>query len=106
MSVTFGLATAAQAGFINNKSTWDSLSWEVKQGYAMGKFDDLVMGSYNDGAREKRRKEAFRECAYRIKLTAQDMVEIINTEYKDLASWQFPPLLMKGLCTVCSPACD
>ena len=106
LSFTLGLTTVAQAGFVNNKSTWDSMSLEVKYGYVMGMYDDLVAGYYNDGAREKNRKKGFRECATRLNLSAIDMVEIIDTEYKDLASWQYPPLLMKGLCTVCRPACD
>ena len=82
------------------------MSMEAKFGYAMGMYDDLVQVKYNDGPREKNRKEGFSECATRLNLSPIDMVEIIDTEYKDLASWQYPPLLMKGLCTVCSPACD
>ena len=73
LSFTLGLTTAAQSGFVNNKSTWDSLSWEVKQGYAMGQFDEIVMVLTSDGAKETKRKDGLNECAIRIKLTAKDM---------------------------------
>ena len=106
LSLTFGLTTAAQAGFINNKTSWDDLPIQVKEGYAMGRFDDLVMGQYNDTSYEKNRRTQFRECASRLNLTSSDMVDIIDKEYEDLSNWQWPPLLMKGLCQVCSPACD
>ena len=82
------------------------MSYEVKLGYAMGQFDEIVMGLTTDGAKETKRKEGLRECASRIKLSAGDMVEIIDKEYEDLASWQFPPHFMRGLCTVCRPACE
>ena len=42
LSFSLGLSTVAQAGFVNNKSTWDSMSLEVKYGYVMGMYDDLV----------------------------------------------------------------
>lgn len=106
LSFTLGLTTAAQARFINNKTSWDDMTMEMKLGYAMGRFDVLIMGQYNDTSYEENRRTKFRECTARLKLSSHDMVEIIDKEYEDLASWQYPPLLMKGLCTVCSPACD
>ena len=104
-SFTLGLTTVAQAGYVASKSSWESLSYEVQIGYAMGAFDELITVFTDDGAQDRNRKLEFRECASRLKLTAKDLVEIINTEYKDLAYWQFGPSLMKGLCTVCYPAC-
>ena len=105
LSLSLGLTTAAQAGFINNKTSWDDLPMQMKLGYAMGRFDDLVMGQYNDTSVEQNRRIQLGECASRLNLTSSDMVAIIDKEYEDLSSWQWPPLLQKGLCTVCYPAC-
>lgn len=93
--------TAASAGFIENKADWDETSQAVKIGFVVGWFDAQ---SFITGADEYNQYIGDRGvCVTDLGLTPGKFVEIIDSEYQDLESWDKPAtfVLSTGLRKVC-----
>ena len=103
ISLIFG-ATATSAGFINTKTAWDDLSNQAKQGYAMGAYDEHIMISTSDDNTLIKVKTHRHNCIVRMGFGSNDMVELINTVYRnDVSKWKLPPhtVMVQGLYELC-----
>ena len=99
------VATQAGAGFIMDRNAWhdmvdDSL---VQKGYAMGAFDQLTTKYKGVKKSQIEAINKIHECAKKMELSADILVDIINSHYTDLENWQHPAniALQTGLVQVC-----
>ena len=71
--------------------------------YAQGAFDEMTLVMTTDPDKITRWKNKVLNCAVNMKLTANNMIEVINTHYSELENWQYPPhiALRQGLQKVC-----
>ena len=93
------------AGFVIDRNTWHDMvdGSPAQKGYALGAFDQLTT-KYKDT--KKSQIEAINkihECAKKMELSADILVDIINSHYTDLENWQHPAniALQTGLVQVC-----
>ena len=103
ISLIFG-ATAVSAGFMNTKTEWDDLSNQAKQGYAMGAYDEHISLSTTDDNATIKMKIHRQECVRKIGFDSNDMVELINTVYRnDVSKWKLAPntVMIQGLYELC-----
>ena len=104
LAATFWIALgpgSAYAGYINNKTDWDSLLLTQKGAYAIGAFD-LWHQTYEDGETFAYKSDVA-DCVADLGLKSSDLATVIETEYADLPHWEKPPfaLLLSGLRKVC-----
>ena len=100
------LASPAWSGsWIANKQQWDDLNFAQQVGYAMGAFDQQHMVYDNDPKRLQEMRQARRVCVANAELNPHDLVELINTSYKnDVSTWNLPPnlVLLQSVIKMCS----
>ena len=106
LTLSAALATPAWSdSFIANKQNWDDLGFAQQVGYAMGAFDQQHMVYDNDPRRLREMRKARRQCVVNAELNSHDLVELINTSYKnDVSTWKFPPnvVLLQSVMKMCS----
>ena len=93
------------AGFINNKTQWDSLPADAKAVYAMGLFDESVTVLGLDHEVVSGIRNGKNSCAYNNDMSGPDLAELIDTMYRnDVALWSKPPqnVLHRGLLKMCN----
>lgn len=91
--------------FIANKQKRDDLDFAQQVGYAMGAFDQQHIVYDNDPRRLQEMRKARRECVANAELNSHDLVELINTSYKnDISTWKLPPnlVLLQYVMKMCS----
>ena len=104
LTLSAALASPAWSGFIDQKTTWDDMSPTQRLGYVQGMFDvhtQLFLGDNKEWEDVKKRNF---QCVLDAKMTAKDLVELIDTMYRnDVAIWKDPPrnVLLKGLHKMC-----
>ena len=107
-ALTLSAALASPAwsdSFIANKQKWDDLDFAQQVGYAMGAFDQQHIVYNNDPRRLQEIRKARRECVANAELNSHDLVELINTSYKnDISTWKLPPnlVLLQSVMKMCS----
>jgi len=105
LSISFavGFMSHASAGFIDNKTQWDKLSQQQKNGYAMGAFDVMQRYWSNDSKKIIDAKARRGKCVVELQLTSRDLSNIIDSVYVDLNKWQTDAgsALIQGLYKVC-----
>ena len=103
MFISF-LATTASAGFIDNKTLWDNMSPLQKTGYVQGVFDYYTVHLVSDSQETRNLKDHRYRCVVDMKMTAQGMVDLVNTVYQnDISIWREPPwfALINGIIKMC-----
>jgi hypothetical protein len=90
--MVIGLATPAVAGFIENRSQWNSLSEAQKSAYAMGLLDARVQVA--DSTSEFAASNAARlACLIELGITSSDLATIIDEGYaRNAERWSAPPI--------------
>ena len=91
--------------FIANKQQWDDLDFAQQVGYAMGAFAEQHILYDTDTSREEEKKKARRKCVANAGFTSGDLVELINTSYKnDVSTWNLPPnlVMLQSVVKMCS----
>lgn len=109
VGVMVGLAMLAPgradaAGFIMNRTSWDSMSANSQENYLMGVFDYSQTQFTTDGKLEAATKAAVATCALDLKLNGGQLRKIVNEAYaRDSGSYAYGPavLLYRELITVC-----
>ena len=103
LSFSLGLATTAQAGYIENKIQWDELADINKQAYVMGLIDQYMnYFRISDTWLDQTLHHA--NCVADLNMKPPNLVELIDTQYnKDVSSWQIKPaiILQEGLVALC-----
>ena len=98
------LVSPAWSGFIDEKATWGDMSRVQKLGYVQGLFDMHIVTLKGDNKEWEKVKERNFKCVLDAKMKADDLVELIDTMYRnDVAIWNNPPLsaLLQGLHKMC-----
>ena len=93
------LTTTASAGFIDNKTLWDQMSNLQKTGYVQGVFDFFTQ-TRSDNEELNSLKEQRLQCLVDMDMTAQGVVDLVDTMYQnDISIWKHPPFiaLINGL---------
>lgn len=103
ISFAIGFVSHASAGFINNKTQWDKLTQQKKNGYAMGAYDVMQVDWTTDTKKLGDMKAKRGKCVVELQLTSQDLSYIIDNVYADLNKWQISAgtALTQGLYKVC-----
>lgn len=92
-SFTLGLATAAQAGFFNNRVDWNQIPQNVKEGYAVGLYDGFTIPADHDSQIMQRWKDDLSECSQKVGFTIPTIVDLIDTHYLDTSNWKDSPVV-------------
>ena len=98
------LAKTALAGFIDNKTLWDNMSNLQKTGYVQGVFDLHTTLMTSDSQEMIALKKHTVQCVLSMKMTAQGMVDLVNTMYQnDISIWKHAPwfALLNGMTEMC-----
>lgn len=86
------LSLSSHAGFISNKSSWDSLSDSQKQAYVMGLVDFDTTFFTTDDAKEVDRKDQTLNCLIDGGISSRMIADAMDQQYmKDQSSWIHPP---------------
>ena len=103
LSFSLGLATTAQAGYIENKMQWDELPDLAKEGYAMGLVDQYV-NIFRISRTWLDQTLHHRACIVDLGMKTGNFVELIDAQYnKDVSNWQLDPtlILQQALVALC-----
>ena len=98
------LASPAWSGFIDQKTTWDNMSPIQRLGYIQGVFDMHTQYMAEDNQTWYEIKKHRFDCVLKMKMTAEDLVDLVDTMYRnDVTIWQAPPklVLLQGLYKMC-----
>ena len=92
------LASPAWSAYVLNKQDWDDLRPATQYGYAMGAYGEMFTLYTDDSAGLDRNKRRIKRCIYDAQLTAADLVDLINTAYRnDISIWKMPPNIVLNI---------
>lgn len=81
----------ASANFIENRASWNELSAQQKEGYAVGVFDALLF-VYQNNKDLSAAALGRLDCAGELAITGPDLSKMISDAYaRDTANWQQRP---------------
>ena len=102
LSLTLGLATAANAGFYNDRSDWNELG-NFKEYYVMGLFDVISLKNLGDDDAKLKFKDNLVNCIIKYKVKSNTLVDLVDNYYQDVANWTVRPksALVQSLIKFC-----
>jgi len=102
--VLLSVSSPIWAGFVNNKTDWDGMSYSQKLGYVQGAFDEHTLLSTQDSDEMTALKEHRMNCVVDMRMSSAGMVELIDNMYRnDVGIWQYSPniAMIQGLYKMC-----
>ena len=78
-------ATAASAGFYNDRSDWNELR-NFKQYYVMGLFDEISLQSLADDGARLKFKDNLVKCMIQYDVKSNTLVDLVDNYYQDVAN--------------------
>jgi hypothetical protein len=103
------MATQAQAAcYVCDKQAWDALHPYAKEGFVAGALAGATQISTIPGNPADVAKADLSICVANMNLGSGDMVDVVETQFRDLANWSLSPdaVLMTGLEAVCASQID
>ena len=101
----FASAAHAAVNYVGTRADWNALPDTQKTAYAMGLFDGLTILYTNDSKEDRASKAGEIRCKLRLKLTAADLVTMMDQGYaRDITrvSWQPQGVLLSELRAACA----
>lgn len=96
--------SAQAAGFVMNRTSWDSMSASDQESYLMGAFDYQMTYFTTDSQTETASKNGIANCVLDLKLNSGSLRRIVNDAYAaDVEVYTYAPgiLLYRQLIRMC-----
>lgn len=98
-------ATSASAdAYATNRTRWNEMPADVREGYVMGAYDGLNMLLDDDDKAGRAFKLGRNACVTDLKLNSADLSKLVTEGYEaDVSKWSEPPsgILIQQLYKVC-----
>lgn len=89
-AILWSAATAAQAGYVENRQQWNELSYAQKVGFVMGVYDGINIIYAGDPDSETM-VLGTTACFKEQKTTATDLIAMVEIAYREVKEWTSSP---------------